>query len=108
MIRLIHEEVVARVATEEKKKVKMRKSVKIEHCFKDEGKHETTKKEENTKMTSLHLQGQKKKLLKGKIYIKQQILKDSFEIKRYGKGLLVQIKEEEMYKISIDGAFTKD
>ena len=40
--------------------------------------------------------------MKGKIYLKQQQLKDSFEVKRYGKGLLVEIKEEEMYKILID------
>ena len=30
--------------------------------------------------------------MKGKIYLKQQLLKDSFEVKRYGK-------EEEMYKV---------
>ena len=46
--------------------------------------------------------------MKGKIYLKQQILKDSFEVKRYGKGLLVQIIEEEMYKISIDRIFSED
>ena len=40
--------------------------------------------------------------MKVKIYIKQQLLKNNFEVKRYGKGLLVQIKEEEMYKILID------
>ena len=44
----------------------------------------------------------------GKIYIKQQQLKDSFEVKRYDKGLLVQIMEEEIYKILIDRAFTED
>ena len=46
--------------------------------------------------------------MKGKIYLKQQILKDSFEVKMYDKGLLVQIKEEKMYKILIDRAFTED
>ena len=46
--------------------------------------------------------------MKGKIYIKQQLLKDSFEVKRYCKGLLVQIKEKEMYKILIDRAVTED
>ena len=38
----------------------------------------------------------------------QQLLKNSFEVKRYGKGLLVQIKEEEMYKILIDRTCTED
>ena len=42
--------------------------------------------------------------MKDKIYLKQQLLKDSFEVKRYGKGLLVQIK----YKILIDRAFTEE
>ena len=37
--------------------------------------------------------------MKGKIYLKK---------KRYGKGLLVKIKEEEIYKILIDRAFTED
>ena len=46
--------------------------------------------------------------MKGKIYIKQKLVKDSFEVKRYGKGLLVQIKEEEMYKILIDREFIED
>ena len=59
-------------------------------------------------MASLHLQGQKNEFLKGKIHIKQQLLKDSFEVKRYDKGLLVQIMEEEIYKILIDRAFTED
>ena len=36
----------------------------------------------------------KRNYMKGKIYLKQQLLKDSFKIKRYGKGLLVQKKEE--------------
>ena len=46
--------------------------------------------------------------MKGNIYLKQQLPNDSFEIKKYGKGLLVQIKEEEMYKILKDKAFTED
>ena len=45
---------------------------------------------------------------KDKIYIKQQLLKDSFEVKKYSKELLVQIKEEKMYKILKDRAFTED
>ena len=48
------------------------------------------------------------KLYYGKKYLKQQLLKDSFEVKRYGKGLLVKTKEKEMYKILIDGACTED
>ena len=42
------------------------------------------------------------------LYLKQQLLKNNFEVKRYGKGPLVQIKEKEMYKILIDRAFTED
>ena len=36
--------------------------VMMEHCFKEEGKQEITKKEEYTKMASLYLQGEKKEL----------------------------------------------
>ena len=32
--------------------------------------------------------------MKGKIYLKQILLKDTFALKRYGKRLLVQIMEE--------------
>ena len=46
--------------------------------------------------------------MKGKIYLKQQLLRDSFGEKIYSKELLVEIKDEEMYKILIDRAFTKD
>ena len=37
--------------------------------------------------------------MKGKMYLKQQLPKDTFAVKRYGKGLMFQIKEEEAYKI---------
>ena len=33
---------------------------------------------------------------------------DTFAVKRYGKGLLVQIKEEEVYKIITNIEFTKE
>ena len=56
------------------------KRVTMEHCFKEEGKHEITKKKK-----TLYLQGQKN-YMKGKIYLKQQLLRDSFELKRCGKG----------------------
>ena len=46
--------------------------------------------------------------MKGKIYLKQQLLKDSFEGKRYDKELLAEIKEEEIYKILIYRTFTED
>ena len=48
-------------------------------------------------MVSLTVKDRKRNYMKGKIYLKQQLLKDGFEVKRYGKGLLVQIKEEEMH-----------
>ena len=46
--------------------------------------------------------------MKGKIYLKQQPLKNTFAVKKYGKGLLVQIKEEEVYKIIANKEFTKE
>ena len=44
--------------------------------------------------------------MKDKIYHKQQLLNDIFAVKRYSKGLLVQIKDEETYKIITNKAFT--
>ena len=46
--------------------------------------------------------------MKSKIYLRQQLLKDSFIAERYGKGLLVQLKTEPMYKILLDKAFLED
>ena len=59
-------------------------------------------------MDSLYLQDRKRNYMKSKIYLKQQLIKDSFELKRYNKGLLVQIKKEKMYKILIDRAVIED
>ena len=50
----------------------------------------------------------KRNYIKSKIYLKQQLLRNSFEVKRYGKELLIEIKEDEMYKILIDRAFNED
>ena len=46
--------------------------------------------------------------MKGKLDLKQQLLADAFAVERYGKGLLVQIKEEKAYKIITNKAFTAD
>ena len=46
--------------------------------------------------------------MQGKIYLKQQFLKDTFTVKRYGKELLVLIKEKEVYKIITNKAITDD
>ena len=86
LIGLIHEEGVARVIATEERNVNMSKSVTLLCTFKH----------------------RKRNYMKDKIYLKQRLLKDSFDVKRYGKGLLVQIEEEEMYKIFIDRAFTED
>ena len=104
MIGLIHEGVARVVATEEKN-VNMSKSVMIQCCFNDEGKQETTKKRKAPRWFLCTFKDRRRNYLKGKIYIKQQLLKDSFEVKRYGKGLLVEIKEEEIYKILIDSIY---
>ena len=45
--------------------------------------------------------------MKKKINLKLLLQKDTFAVKRYGKGLLlVQIKEEEVYKILTNKKFT--
>ena len=46
--------------------------------------------------------------MKGKIYLKQLLLKDTFAAKRYGKRLLVQVKEKEVYIILTNKEFTKE
>ena len=50
-------------------------------------------------MEPLFLQGKKKKLFERQDIPKTPTIKNTFAVKRYGKELLVQIKEEEVYKI---------
>ena len=44
--------------------------------------------------------------MKGKIYLKQLLLKDKFAVKRYSNELLVQIKEDKICKIITSKALT--
>ena len=46
--------------------------------------------------------------MKDKIYHKQQLLNDIFAVKRYSKGLLIQIKEEGAYKLKTNKPFIED
>ena len=109
LIGLIHEKGVARVIAIEERDANVSKSVTMELCFKEEGrKTKNYNKEKTPRWLFCTFKNRKRKYMKGKIYLKQKLLRDSFEVKRYGKRLLVEIKEEEMYKILIDRAFTKD
>ena len=81
LIGLIREGVARTVATEERH-VNVSKRVTMEHCFKEEGKHQDN---------FSTFKDRKRNYMKGKIYLKQQLIKDTFEIKRCGKGLLVEI-----------------
>ena len=44
--------------------------------------------------------------MKDKIYLK--LIKNTFTVQRYNKRLLIQIKEEEVYKIITNKAFADD
>ena len=92
LIGQIHEEGVARVVATEERNFNLSKSVMMEHCFKDERKHEIKKKRKTARWLLCTFKNRNTNYMKGKIYLKEQLLKDSFEVKRYGKGLLVQIK----------------
>ena len=46
--------------------------------------------------------------MKGKIYQKQKLLKNTFFVKKHGKGRLVQIKKEEVYRIITNKEFIKE
>ena len=54
------------------------------------------------------LQGKKKELHERQDILKKTTIKGYIRIKKYGKRLLVQIKEEEAYKIITNKAFTED
>ena len=46
--------------------------------------------------------------MKWKIYLEQQLLKDTFAEKRCGKILLVLVYEEEVYKVLTNKEFTNE
>ena len=79
---LIHEGVVARVVATEERNVNMSKRVTMEHCFKEEGKQEITKKREAPRWLLCTFKDRIKNYIKRKIYLKQQLLSGSFEIRQ--------------------------
>ena len=83
LIGLIHEKGVARVLATEERNANINKSVTMEH--KNEGKREITKKWKTPKWLLCTFKDRKRNYMKDKIYLMQQLLKDSFEVKRYGK-----------------------
>ena len=80
----------------------MKRSVTLEHCFRGE---ETTRRRKTPRWILCSFKERRRNYMKGKIYLKQLLLKDKFAVKRYSNELLVQIKEEEVYKIITNKAF---
>ena len=60
---------------------------------------QTTRRRKTPRWILCSFKERRRNYTKGKIYLKQQLLKVTFAVKRYGKELLVQIKERE-YKIT--------
>ena len=89
---------VAEVTVTEEKNVNMRRSVTFEHCFGGEETLETTRRRKPPRWTLYSFKKRRRNYMKGKIYLKQ-LIKDTYAVKRYGKRILVQIKEKEVYKI---------
>ena len=71
-------------------------------------KQKTTRSRKMPKLLLFIFKDRRRNYMKGKIYLKQQLLKFTLALKRYSKGLLVQIKEEEVYKMITNKAFTDD
>ena len=93
---LINKEGVAEVTTIEERRVKMRRNSTMEHCFENEETRETTRRRKTPRWFLCTFK-ERRKYMKRMVYLK--LLKDTFATKKYSKGLLIQIKEEEVYKI---------
>ena len=78
----------------------------MKHCYRVEETHETTRKRKASRWLLRTFKDRKRNYMKSRVYLKQQLLKDTFATKRYGKGLLFKIKEE-VYKIITEKEFTK-
>ena len=77
---LIKGEEVTKVTATEVKNVNMRRSVTLKHCFGDEETQETTRKRKTPIWILCSSKERKKNYMKGKIYLKQQLLKDTFAV----------------------------
>ena len=93
IMELIKEAGVAEVTDTEEKNVNMRRSVTLEHCFVVEETEKTTRRRKILRWILCSFKERRRNYMKVKIYLKQQLLKDIFTVKRYGKGLLFQIIE---------------
>ena len=100
---LIKEEGVAEVTAVEEKTMNMNRSETLKHCFGGEETHETTRMRKTPRWLYCTFKDRRRN------YMKQQLVKDTFAINRYGKELLVQKKKEEkVYKIITNKEFTKE
>ena len=77
----------------------------MEHCF---GGEETVIRKESLRWILCTFKKRRRNSMKSNIYLKQKLLKNTFTVKRYGKGILIQINEEEVYKIITNKTFTED
>ena len=80
---------VAKVSATEEKNVNRRRSVTLEICF---GGKETTRKRKTPRWILCSFQERRRNYMRGKLYLKWQLPRDALAVKRYGKGLLVQIE----------------
>ena len=64
----------------------------IRTLLRSEETQETTKRRKTPKWIICSFKERRNYYMKGKIYLKEQLLKDTFAVKRYSKGLLVQTK----------------
>ena len=67
----------------------MKRSVTLEHCFESEETQKTTRRRKTLRWILYFFKERRKNYRKGKLYLKQQLLRDAFAVKKYGKGLLV-------------------
>ena len=75
------------------------RSLTLENYFEGEKTQKTTRKKKTPSWVICSFKERRRNYMKGKIFLKQLLLKDKFAVKRYGKRLLVPIKEVEVYRI---------
>ena len=100
VIKLINEGGVAELTAIKEGKVNMRRSVTIKHSFGNVETHATTRRRKTQRWLLCTYKKRRRNCMKGKIYLKQLLLKNTF-----GKGLLVVIKEVEVYKLITNKEF---
>ena len=85
LMKLKKEEGLAEITATKEKNENMRRSVTLEHRFRDEETQETDRRKKKPRWILCFFKERRRNYMKSEIYLNQQLIKGTFAVKRYGK-----------------------